>query len=173
MATELQQMIEMVAKDKGIEPSIVVSAIEDAYLADAGWHGFLRPALAQGVERPAEGGVARASRSDQRDHQEPPIPAPGCAEPEPREPAEDGYECHRHRSGAGEGRQRAGQEFGLDGTHGSPTPGGSARIGMEDIPTPKALPGKILGHHHPWCAESVTPLDRPRPHGGSCTPHAA
>jgi hypothetical protein len=65
------------------------------------------------------------------------------------------------------------QEFGLDGTHGSPTPGGSARIGMEDIPTPKALPGKILGHHHPWCAESVTPLDRPRPHGGSCTPHAA
>ena len=35
MATELQQMIDMVAKDKGIEPSIVVSAIEDAYLAAA------------------------------------------------------------------------------------------------------------------------------------------
>ncbi len=35
MATELQQMIEMVAKDKGIDPAIVVSAIEDAYLAAA------------------------------------------------------------------------------------------------------------------------------------------
>jgi N utilization substance protein A len=35
MATELQQMIDMVAKDKGIDPSIVVSAIEDAYLAAA------------------------------------------------------------------------------------------------------------------------------------------
>jgi N utilization substance protein A len=35
MATELQQMIEMVAKDKGIDPTIVVSAIEDAYLAAA------------------------------------------------------------------------------------------------------------------------------------------
>lgn len=35
MATELQQMIEMVAKDKGIDPSIVVGAIEDAYLAAA------------------------------------------------------------------------------------------------------------------------------------------
>ncbi|HVT49200.1 MAG TPA: transcription termination factor NusA [Vicinamibacterales bacterium] len=33
MATELQQMIEVVAKDKGIEPSIVIGAIEDAYLA--------------------------------------------------------------------------------------------------------------------------------------------
>src|SRR5215510_4986086 len=33
MATELQQMIDVVAKDKGIDPSIVVSAIEDAYLA--------------------------------------------------------------------------------------------------------------------------------------------
>jgi len=33
MATELQQMIEVVAKDKGIDPSIVVGAIEDAYLA--------------------------------------------------------------------------------------------------------------------------------------------
>jgi N utilization substance protein A len=35
MATELQQMIEVVAKDKGIDPTIVVSAIEDAYLAAA------------------------------------------------------------------------------------------------------------------------------------------
>jgi N utilization substance protein A len=35
MATELQQMIEMVAKDKGIEPGIVIGAIEDAYLAAA------------------------------------------------------------------------------------------------------------------------------------------
>ena len=35
MATELQQMIDMVAKDKGIDPSIVVGAIEDAYLAAA------------------------------------------------------------------------------------------------------------------------------------------
>jgi N utilization substance protein A len=35
MATELQQMIDMVAKDKGIDPTIVVSAIEDAYLAAA------------------------------------------------------------------------------------------------------------------------------------------
>lgn len=35
MATELQQMIDVVAKDKGIDPSIVVSAIEDAYLAAA------------------------------------------------------------------------------------------------------------------------------------------
>ena len=35
MATELQQMIEMVAKDKGIDPAIVVGAIEDAYLAAA------------------------------------------------------------------------------------------------------------------------------------------
>ncbi len=33
MATELQLMIDMVAKDKGIDPSIVVGAIEDAYLA--------------------------------------------------------------------------------------------------------------------------------------------
>jgi N utilization substance protein A len=33
MATELQQMIEVVAKDKGIDPAIVISAIEDAYLA--------------------------------------------------------------------------------------------------------------------------------------------
>jgi N utilization substance protein A len=33
MATELQQMIDVVAKDKGIDPSIVISAIEDAYLA--------------------------------------------------------------------------------------------------------------------------------------------
>ena len=33
MATELQQMIEVVAKDKGIDPSIVIGAIEDAYLA--------------------------------------------------------------------------------------------------------------------------------------------
>jgi len=33
MPTELQQMIEVVAKDKGIDPSIVVGAIEDAYLA--------------------------------------------------------------------------------------------------------------------------------------------
>jgi N utilization substance protein A len=33
MATELQQMIDVVAKDKGIDPSIVVTAIEDAYLA--------------------------------------------------------------------------------------------------------------------------------------------
>ena len=32
-ATELQQMIDVVAKDKGIDPSIVVTAIEDAYLA--------------------------------------------------------------------------------------------------------------------------------------------
>jgi N utilization substance protein A len=31
--TELQQMIDVVAKDKGIDPSIVVTAIEDAYLA--------------------------------------------------------------------------------------------------------------------------------------------
>jgi len=35
MATELQQMIDVVAKDKGIDPSIVVGAIEDAYLAAA------------------------------------------------------------------------------------------------------------------------------------------
>jgi len=35
MPTELQQMIDIVAKDKGIDPSIVVSAIEDAYLAAA------------------------------------------------------------------------------------------------------------------------------------------
>ncbi|ODS56274.1 MAG: transcription termination factor NusA [Acidobacteria bacterium SCN 69-37] len=33
MATELQQMIDVVAKDKGIDPSIVIGAIEDAYLA--------------------------------------------------------------------------------------------------------------------------------------------
>jgi N utilization substance protein A len=33
MATELQQMIEVVAKDKGIDPTIVITAIEDAYLA--------------------------------------------------------------------------------------------------------------------------------------------
>jgi transcription termination/antitermination protein NusA len=33
MATELQQMIDVVAKDKGIDPGIVISAIEDAYLA--------------------------------------------------------------------------------------------------------------------------------------------
>ncbi len=33
MVTELQQMIDVVAKDKGIDPSIVISAIEDAYLA--------------------------------------------------------------------------------------------------------------------------------------------
>src|SRR4051812_15388395 len=31
--TELQQMIDVVAKDKGIDPGIVISAIEDAYLA--------------------------------------------------------------------------------------------------------------------------------------------
>ncbi len=31
--TELQQMIDVVAKDKGIDPAIVISAIEDAYLA--------------------------------------------------------------------------------------------------------------------------------------------
>jgi N utilization substance protein A len=31
--TELQQMIDVVAKDKGIDPSIVIGAIEDAYLA--------------------------------------------------------------------------------------------------------------------------------------------
>ena len=35
MATELQQMIDVVAKDKGIDPSIVIGAIEDAYLASA------------------------------------------------------------------------------------------------------------------------------------------
>jgi N utilization substance protein A len=35
MATELQQMIEVVAKDKGIDSSIVIGAIEDAYLAAA------------------------------------------------------------------------------------------------------------------------------------------
>ena len=35
MATELQQMIDVVAKDKGIDPSIVIGAIEDAYLAAA------------------------------------------------------------------------------------------------------------------------------------------
>ncbi len=35
MATELQQMIDMVAKDKGIDPAIVIGAIEDAYLAAA------------------------------------------------------------------------------------------------------------------------------------------
>jgi transcription termination/antitermination protein NusA len=34
-ATELQQMIDVVAKDKGIDPSIVIGAIEDAYLAAA------------------------------------------------------------------------------------------------------------------------------------------
>jgi N utilization substance protein A len=33
MATELQQMIDVVARDKGIDPAIVISAIEDAYLA--------------------------------------------------------------------------------------------------------------------------------------------
>jgi N utilization substance protein A len=33
MATELQQMIDVVAKDKGIDPSIVIGAIEDAYVA--------------------------------------------------------------------------------------------------------------------------------------------
>ncbi len=33
MATELQQMIEVVAKDKGIDPAIVITAIEDAYVA--------------------------------------------------------------------------------------------------------------------------------------------
>jgi N utilization substance protein A len=33
MATELQQMIDVVAKDKGIDPAIVIGAIEDAYLA--------------------------------------------------------------------------------------------------------------------------------------------
>jgi N utilization substance protein A len=33
MATELQQMIDVVAKDKGIDPGIVIGAIEDAYLA--------------------------------------------------------------------------------------------------------------------------------------------
>ena len=33
MPTELQQMIEVVAKDKGIDPAIVISAIEDAYVA--------------------------------------------------------------------------------------------------------------------------------------------
>ena len=32
-ATELQQMIDVVAKDKGIDPSLVITAIEDAYLA--------------------------------------------------------------------------------------------------------------------------------------------
>src|ERR1044071_2800773 len=32
-ATELQQMIDVVAKDKGIDPTIVIGAIEDAYLA--------------------------------------------------------------------------------------------------------------------------------------------
>ena len=32
-ATELQQMIDVVAKDKGIDPTIVITAIEDAYLA--------------------------------------------------------------------------------------------------------------------------------------------
>jgi len=35
MATELQQMIDVLAKDKGIEPGIVIGAIEDAYLAAA------------------------------------------------------------------------------------------------------------------------------------------
>ena len=35
MASELQQMIDVVAKDKGIDPSIVIGAIEDAYLAAA------------------------------------------------------------------------------------------------------------------------------------------
>jgi N utilization substance protein A len=33
MVTELQQMIDVVAKDKGIDPAIVISAIEDAYVA--------------------------------------------------------------------------------------------------------------------------------------------
>ncbi len=33
MPTELQQMIDVVAKDKGIDPAIVIGAIEDAYLA--------------------------------------------------------------------------------------------------------------------------------------------
>jgi N utilization substance protein A len=33
MATELQQMIDVLAKDKGIDPGIVIGAIEDAYLA--------------------------------------------------------------------------------------------------------------------------------------------
>src|SRR4026207_1741791 len=32
-ATELQQMIDVVAKDKGIDAAIVIGAIEDAYLA--------------------------------------------------------------------------------------------------------------------------------------------
>ena len=35
MASELQQMIDVVAKDKGIDPAIVIGAIEDAYLAAA------------------------------------------------------------------------------------------------------------------------------------------
>ena len=35
MATELQQMIDVVAKDKGIDAALVISAIEDAYLAAA------------------------------------------------------------------------------------------------------------------------------------------
>src|SRR6187397_3252545 len=34
-ATELQQMIDVVAKDKGIDAALVISAIEDAYLAAA------------------------------------------------------------------------------------------------------------------------------------------
>ena len=33
MPTELQQMIDVVAKDKGIDPTIVITAIEDAYVA--------------------------------------------------------------------------------------------------------------------------------------------
>jgi N utilization substance protein A len=33
MPTELQQMIDVVAKDKGIDPGIVITAIEDAYVA--------------------------------------------------------------------------------------------------------------------------------------------
>jgi N utilization substance protein A len=33
MPTELQMMIDVVAKDKGIEPTIVITAIEDAYVA--------------------------------------------------------------------------------------------------------------------------------------------
>ncbi len=35
MASELKQMIDVVAKDKGIDPSIVIGAIEDAYVAAA------------------------------------------------------------------------------------------------------------------------------------------
>jgi N utilization substance protein A len=35
MASELKQMIDVVAKDKGIDPAIVIGAIEDAYVAAA------------------------------------------------------------------------------------------------------------------------------------------